>query len=100
MSEKRVPFTPGPWEVKWSQHYPGKPISVSPVLRWNSIAINSAFGKDYSESATNARLISTAPDGYELAKWTIRLCGVSHVSPCRYDHCLLARQIIEKVEKP
>lgn len=61
------------------------------------------FHDDTSVKARDnrARLISTAPQGYELAKMVVEHCVATHAAHlCHIIPCILARQIIAKVEKP
>lgn len=89
--------TPAPWTVQYSRIHKGKALSVSPVMRHQGLAQMSAFGKDYSIAAANARLIAAAPNLLNELKEVLDWALVEK-APLREQEINSIRKVIAKAE--
>jgi len=88
-------FTPGPWKVFnatdiFPAHAPGPQIA-------NCDPTDAPHGSAFDEAKANARLISLAPDMYELVKFLAR---VKPVSKLDWNYAIRqAEQIMLNIER-
>lgn len=92
MSAKRVPFTPGPWHLAGTG-------DVGRVIETDDKKYFIAEVYSFNGEA-NASVLLSAPQGYELAKLVVAWNGGGTDGRMWAELGELARQIIEKVEKP
>jgi hypothetical protein len=94
--------TPGPWRIdhtirRGSDGGKHAFVEVSgPELFW--VAKVQTFDDDKGKYAANARLIATAPDGYNLAKRFIEFCAGNGLVSREVEILRMAEELVSKVE--
>src|SRR5438132_12772719 len=86
----RQKHTPGPWEVKVYENYPGHYKLKTPLRNWGT----GTTGDILDEERANAQLMEAAPAMYEACKAALADLPLldRHPDPARYSKLVLILQ--------